>query len=196
MPGTTATQKLTYPVNTDLLKDQWSYQRTLAQQVEGRFVNHYYDLGRSQVPPLAVVDLTIPASYPVQGSFTPGNELLDFDTVQVDTANLVDLSANPNVINLTTPGYWSVGGYAFEIGTTCSAGSVILYVSGTGFTGQNFQNSARDVGVAGFNAQAVSYDVQITSTGTVFAYIGINGTCNNTTSVQNARMWAYWVRDL
>lgn len=189
MPGTTATQNLTYPTSGDKVRDQGLYIETLAKQVEARLNSHDADLLRSQIPPFALIEAG-------SNGYLWGNELV-FNRVLVDTDGMVDLSKDARRINLTRTGWWNVGVH-LQIGASgCNPGFVTVYVDGTDTSGVPIQQDQRE-NLQAYSAVTSEGDVQANILGCdIFAYVQRSGTnCASSFTLTKARMWAYWVRDL
>ena len=78
--------------------------------------------------PMAQVRMTVTTTYPTNpGGGTPA--VVAFDTVDVDTADMVNLTANPYVITLPRAGRYIV--YAQYFGTTVGTGNQINFTAGT-----------------------------------------------------------------
>ncbi len=198
MTGTTATQGLTYPTSGDLLRDQGKYIDILANQLETRFNLHDLDLDRSQIPPLALLQLNTP----VVVDLSTGSKPVPFDTVVVDTAGMVDLNTDNSTVFMRQKGYWNLGAYVATNGTNCTNGSLLLSGNLVNFsmTLANFGNWVHD-GVTGFLAVHSSGDGQLASSTPEGFFVTINaptGTCPtpNNVTINFACMWAYWTRDL
>lgn len=193
MTDKTATQNLTRTQSTDDPRKVATYLETLAVEVDQRMAAQYSEIGRAQVPPAAIVRMLSP--YAIRSDNVQPNVV--FDTVELDTAGLVDLAVNPKVINLSSPGYWMVGGYIETIGWVGATGNVLLYVVSGG--------SSRTAGFHDANLSFVSGAVSvIESTNyplTEQAALGVlfTGTIPGGaegSQLLYAEMWAYKVRDL
>lgn len=199
MTGTTATQNLPYPTSGDRVVDQWQHQKNLALALEDRFNAHQVDLARAANVPLIVLEQQNQRDYPTSG-FSPGDELVTFDTVLVDTQGQVDLSVSTKSIPIPQPGYYRCGGYLHVVnGLACSAGTGTLFlaIGNTNGTGSTDTNQAHD-GVNGEVEVSVCSEVRFSGTnGTLFMFPSTTGvTCPNFISVDYARFYAFWVRDL
>ena len=202
MPGTTATQKLTYPTSGDNLKDQATYLATLAKQVDARVAANANILANQLNRPCAIVDCTIPNTINITSNQL---SIIKFDSVVVDTAGLVDLSADQRVIKLNSTGYWLIGSYIDFIGSPggsncASVGSITVGLNCDNGTPSIFSNYVKD-----FNAihsyVHCSGLVQITNPalpGNVYIQgTGVGGTgCSFLLTANTARMWAFKVREL
>jgi hypothetical protein len=199
MTGVTATQNLPYPTSGDRVVDQWSHQRNLANALEDRFNAHASDLLRAQNVPLVVLEQTIQRDYPTSG-FSPGDELVSFDTVLVDTAGMVDLTVNSKNVPILQNGYWRAGGYLHVVnGLACSAGTGTLFlaIGSTNASGSTDTNQAHD-GVVGEAECHVESEIRVSgNNSTVFMFPSTTGTtCPNFISVDYARFYLFWMRDL
>lgn len=201
MPGTTATQKLTYPVSTDVLKEQAQYLETLARQVDTRMQAGAVALAGQLNRPFAIVDCTVLHTV----SATSSASLVQFDSVVVDTAGLVDFSADRRVINFNSTGYWLVGGYVDFVGTpggsNCATiGSLVLELNCDNTNPDRWSNYVKDhnTGHSYVHVSGLAQSTDVTNLGRVYmdAFISAGTSCTNILNVSTARMWAFKVRDL
>lgn len=200
MPGTTATQKLTYPTSGDNLRDQATYLATLAKQVDARVKANADILARQLNRPCAIIDCTTPSTISTTVS-TP----IQFDTVVVDTAGLVDLSLDRRLITLNSTGYWLLGCYVDFSGTpggsNCTTnGAINLKINCDNGTPSTWSNYVKDFNVVHSYVCCAGL-TQVTSPsapGKVYLTGDIaNGTgCTFSLTTTAARMWAFKVREL
>jgi hypothetical protein len=203
MPGTTATQKLTYPTSGDNLKDQALYLRTLGKQVDARVAANAAFLARQLNRPCAIIDCTIPNAININSNQL---SIIKFDTVVVDTAGLVDLSSDQRIIKLTSTGYWLLGFYVDFQGTpggsNCTSnGSITALLNCDNGTPNTWSNFVHDfnlthsyVGGSGLTQitnPALPGNVYVQGTGT-----GLGTGCTGLLTAATARMWAFKVREL
>jgi hypothetical protein len=198
MPGTTATQKLTYPTSGDTLNQQAQYLETLAKQVDARVKSNAAILASQLDRAFAVIDCTIPNVI----STTAGTAI-KFDSVVQDTAGLVDLSTDQRVINLGT-GYWLLGGYVDFFGSpgasNCTTGAIKLQLNCDNATPTVWSQFAKDFadthsfvqcsGLALVSNPALPGKVYLT------ADIAYGTGCTFSLTAFTARMWAFKVREL
>lgn len=198
MPGTTATQKLTYPTSGDVLKDQALYLETLARQVDARVASNASILASQLDRPFAVIDCTVPNAIS-----TTAVSAIKFDSVVLDTAGLVDLSADQRVITIP-PGYWLLGGYVDFIGSpggsNCTTGAITLRLQCDNATPNVWSQMAKDFadahtyvecsGLAQVLSPALPGKVYLT------ADIAYGSACSFSLTAFTARMWAFRVREL
>lgn len=199
MTGTTATQNLPYPTSGDRVMDQWLHQKNLALAAEDRFSSHNVDLARATDVPLVVVEQNIPRDYPTSG-FAAGDDLTVFDTVLVDTAGMADLATDPKSISIKQNGYWRVGGYLHVVnGLACSAGTGTLFlaIGSTNATGSTDTNQAHD-GVIGEVEVYATSEIRVSgNNSTVYMSASTSGvSCPAIISVDYARLYLFWMRDL
>lgn len=190
MTDKTATQNLTRTTSTDDPKQMATYLATLASEVDLRMAAHYYDLGRSQRPPFAVVRRLVESAFDITSSGRVG-----FDTVEEDTAGLVDLSVSDLVINLRQTGWWMFGGYIHCTGFGSAASDTSINVLAAGV---NAVNAVRDAAI-GLAAVSVSSLTQVTTPNVSTCTMSISfagASTSNVTTLRFAEMWAYKVRDL
>jgi hypothetical protein len=191
----TATQNLTRTQATDDPRKMALYLKTLATEADQRMTAHYRDLARSQGPPFAVLRLNEPAVVDTAVS-DPWSGTIFFDTVEIDTAGLADLSAAANQISLTETGYWWVGGYALLDGLGASGADVGVFVRANGEAGSDYRRNL----LQGNMGSGTSYPIQVTNLTTVtnvFLTVTNSGsTARTTTTVTFAELWACKVRDL
>lgn len=205
MPGTTATQKLTYPVSTDLLKEQAQYLETLARQIDARASSHAASIASQTNRPFAILDATVQRQYPTSVNAVPDSAgFFDFDSVVVDTAGLVDLTASTKSISLNSTGTWVIGCYAaftgLPGGSSCaSLGSLTVNFHCDNGTPQTWGGYVKDFNTV-FSYVHVSGLTRITSAGSpglVYMDVDNAGTgCNTLINVLKARMWAFKAREL
>jgi hypothetical protein len=198
MPGTTATQKLTYPTSGDILKEQAQYLETLAKQIDARSASNAAVLAKQLNRPMAIVDSTVPnVLSTVQGT------AVKYDSVVLDTAGLVDLSADQRVINLT-PGYWLLGGYVDFVGSpggsNCTTGAITLRLNCDNATPNIFSQFAKDFADTHTYVQssglAQVLNPALPGKQYLTADIAYGTGCTFLLTVNTARMWAFKVREL
>jgi hypothetical protein len=198
MPGTTATQKLTYPTSGDNLKEQAQYLETLARQVDARVASNAAMLARQLDRPFAVIDCTIPNVIS-----TTAVNAIDFDSVVLDTAGLVDLSSDQRVITLS-PGYWILGGYVDFIGSpggsNCTTGAITLRLNCDNATPNVWSQFAKDFSDAHTYVQcsglAQVLDPALPGKVYLTADIAYGTGCSFLLTASTARMWAFKAREL
>jgi hypothetical protein len=198
MPGTTATQKLTYPTSGDNLKEQAQYLETLARQVDARAKSNAAILASQLDRPFAIIDCTIPNVIS-----TTAVAAIKFDSVVLDTAGLVDLSADQRVITLP-PGYWLLGGYVDFIGSpggsNCTTGAITLRLNCDNATPNVWSQFAKDFADAHTTIQCSGL-AQVLSPALpgkqyLTADIAYGTGCTFLLTAFTARMWAFRTRDL
>lgn len=200
MPGTTATQKLTYPTSGDNLKEQAQYIETLARQVDARSASNAAVLARQLNRPCAIIDCTIPNSISTTASTSP-----KFDSVVLDTAGLVDLTVDQRIMTLGT-GYWLVGGYVDFLGTAgggsnCTTGGITLKLNCDNSTPVSWSQFAKD-GAAGLHTYVQTSGLALVSSAALpgklylTADIAYGTACTFVLTVNTARMWAFKVREI
>lgn len=198
MPGITATQRLTYPTSGDNLKEQAQYLETLAKQLDARAAANAAILARQLDRPFALIDCTVPNVIS-----TTAVSVIQFDSVVLDTAGLVDLSSDRRVITIP-PGYWLLGGYVDFVGavagSNCTNGAITLRLNSDNATPVNFSQMAKDFsdthtyvecsGLAQVTDPALPGKVYLT------ADIAYGSACTFLLTANTARMWAFKVREL
>lgn len=198
MTDKTATQNLTRTTATDDPKRVADYLKTLATEADQRMASHFRDLGRSTTPPFAVARLTIPrqidANVTLPGSSFNGG--LPFDTVEIDTAGMIDLSADPFSIYPPETGWYWVGGYALTTGFGSNAADAYAQVN---FSGEVFRDMRHD-GLLGFVGSGGSGQVRMStvpSTRPAQLNVGwVGGSTTSITTVFFAELWVIKERDL
>lgn len=129
MTTKTATQNLTKPTPTDDPRQMASYLASLAGDVDARMAAQLRTLARSQVPPAALVRMTASRAF----SSLDVMPNIPFDTVAFDTTGTaVDLTTNPYVINLVSPGWWVVGGFVAASGWPAVIGELSIWMQAGG----------------------------------------------------------------
>lgn len=194
MADKTATQNLTRPQSTDLVRDQWLFQRTLARELDARHAGHDADIARSRTPPMTLLRASTWRTYNLV-SGVDDDRVIQWDEVIVDTAGAANLSLNPKYLTIPEPGYWHAGCYALSAGVF-SGNYFDLRISMAGY---EYWNSERDGGIGDLVAchttieqQVSAYDQIVT---TQLNYTA-NGTGINTIEIRDAYLWLYKVRDL
>lgn len=192
MTDKTTTQNLTRTTATDDPKQVAAYLKALATEADQRMRAQWYDLGRSQRRPLAVVRKTQPLTLDINVT----NPRVSYDRVDVDTAGQVDLAKVDYGILLTETGFWVAGGYLQCSGFGAADADIWLNLSGV-----EASNVTRDGGTAGTGIIGVSahgYE-QITVPNTTYVsmtFTWSGSSVTSTTTIQAAHLWAYKVRDL
>lgn len=206
MPGTTATQGLTYPVQTDRVVDHPTHLQVLASQVTAKLAAHTTDVARSVKVPAAVMRWNpLPAT---DGYFlyrhrnaVPGQNIMIHNEVLVDTDNMCDLSRDSRTLFIRHPGYYMCGFYLALHGgqdsndTVLQAGITIGGGSNAFFTGQYAIPAAYDANHVSFATieRVTTADTAIYVN--IWAY-DIGGGVNDWIAVSTNMLWAYWIRDL
>lgn len=190
MTDKTLTQGLTRTTPADDPKEMAAYLAALAGDVDQRMVAQRFHQARSKVPPAAMIEITTPV---LVNSGGPGT--LVYDRVAFDTGGLVDLSVDPRLITLNSPGYWCIGAYMRCSGFGGTGVAVGIWL------GHGGSNSIVDFHDSGIGVVAGSYSVieQTTVAGSEIASCGLTpiGTGPGpTTTVAYASLWAYKIRDL
>lgn len=106
MPGTTATQGLIYPLSTDRMCDGALQLEVLAKGIETRLEVLDDLVDRGAEPRCVLVEMV--------GETPHSGGVIDWNTVQVDTAGAFDASISPAVLTLPyeAPGQlWEIGAY-------------------------------------------------------------------------------------
>lgn len=203
MPGTTATQKLTYPTSGDNLKDQAQYLETLAKQVDARAAANAAILAKQLNRPCAIIDCTVANPISNQDS----TSLVLFDSVVLDTAGLVDLSSDRRVITLSTTGYWLLGCYVNFTGSPggsgCATnGALAMSLNSDNTTPGRWSNYVKDLSLGHCTVHASGLAQVSNPALPGRCYINASLACSSCTgcpttfTVSTARMWAFKVREL
>jgi hypothetical protein len=121
-----------------------------------------------------------------------------FDTVEIDTAGLADLSANAYGIFLNQTGYWWIGGYGRISGFLPGGSNSDIFASaqatGGVFLDPRHDNSSLSIGTGETGPLLVS---TLTTPVQVALKVGFNGASTTSlTNVLQAELWALKVRDL
>lgn len=129
MPTCTPVYELPYAIGSDRPCDIGDTLCSFASEVEleldrlDTIVDRVVD-----TIPMAQVRMTVTTTYATNpGGLTPA--VVAFDTVDFDTADMVNLTANPYVIMLPRAGRYIVYGQMF--GTTIGVGNSISFTAGT-----------------------------------------------------------------
>lgn len=198
MTDKTATQNLTRTQGSDDPRQMASYLRSLGTDVDQRMASQYYDLGRSQIPPFALVRVYGPFFVANPSTVVTGDQLLFYNSVEIDTGGMVDLSQDNSRIFLNDPGYYVVGGYMLSNGFAQGASPNDTYLKITSTTGVNLGSTAHDngTGLLGVGGSTI-VRVLNPNVESIFMKTGYNGsTGGNAMTVTLAEMWAYKLRDL
>lgn len=192
MTDTTATQGLLRTTSSDSPRLMASYIQGLAEGVDRRVATHAYNQRRARVRPFAVLQLNTEIIYDANAS---PNEII-FDTIGEDTAGLADLSVDPRIIQLTTTGWWCVGGYVHTTGFGAAASDTQINIAiGSGiFTAGTVRDGAialAAVGASTLVRMAVPNQYQVRMD---ISWVG--SSVASTTFLRYAEMWAFKVRDL
>lgn len=198
MTDKTATQNLTRTQATDDPRQVAAYLKQLATEADQRMTAHFFDLGRSVTPPFAVARMTTPRV--IDSSATPpgGGYVgqIPFDTVEIDTAGMLDLSADPYTIVLPETGYYMLGGYAFGNGFGAASADFYATVHANSF---NF-NDPRHDGSSGFIGSSPNSLIRVPTLPVArppALTVGFTGSsAGPTTTVNFAELWVIKVRDL
>lgn len=200
MVNTTATQNIRKPESTDDPKQLAAYFAQTAGDFDLRMAAHFFDLDRALNPPFAVVRANTVVILDI--SAQPGNSpyagSMPFDTVEIDTNGMADLSDNAYQITLNETGYWWIGGYARISGFVPSGNSDVNATprasSGGQFLDPRHDDSTNNPG------SGLSGPLLVSSLATpviVALTINQNGAITtNLTTVFQAELWALKVRDL
>lgn len=193
MTDKTATQNLTRTQSTDDHRKTALYLSILANEVDLKMAAQYANISRSQVPPAAIVRVNTP--YAISSLNTMPNVV--FDTVALDTAACVDLAANPQVITLTSPGYWMVGGYVEVTGWPGATGELLMWLRAGGSTRTFGFHDGTFGKVSGSGSVLETTDYPLTETcalGATFSGTMPGGLEGST--LVFAELYAFKVRDL
>jgi hypothetical protein len=200
MVNTTATQNIRKPQSTDDPKLLAAYFEQTATDIDLRMAAHFADLARVTDPPFAVLRLNTGVN--VETGFVDGAApvvgAIPFDTVDMDTAGMVDLSASQFTITLNQTGYYWVGGYARISGFLPSADSDPR-VSVRSSSGGTHSDSGHDVSGhnPGFGISGWTSVSSLATPTTLSLTVSNNGSGTTTvTFVYQAELWAVKVRDL
>lgn len=124
MPTCTPVYGLTYAIGSDRPCDIGATLCTFADEVEVELdrLDAIVDRTADSVP-MAQVRMTLTTAYPV------GTSTVGFDTVDVDTAGMVDLTDDPYTILLPYGGRYLI--YANAIGNTIGVGNTVILTAAT-----------------------------------------------------------------
>lgn len=198
MTDKTATQNLTRTQSTDDPKQVQAYLETLATEIDQRMAAHFHDLGRSVRPPFCVARLTNPtvvdSAVVAPGASFTGS--VPFDTVEIDTAGMIDLSANAYTITPPEPGYYWCGGYALTNGFGSNAADVYATVQAGG---RRFNDPRHDAlnGFIGSGGDGMALYTTVPAALPPSLTVGYTGSfVTTTTTVFFAELWCMKMRDL
>jgi hypothetical protein len=191
----TATQNLSRTQGSDNPRLMWEYQRTLAREMDARFASHDFDLGRSQVPPFALLHMDTDLTYQLTTG-VDDDRVLQWEEVVVDTTGMVDLSRSNKVVTLPETGYWQVGAYAFCL--TVGNGNffkITVDLAGTEVANIDKETTSFQDGVA-CHATALEQVSQFGRTAFASVDYEANGVGITSLVILEAWMWIIKVRDL
>lgn len=193
MTDKTATQNLTRTQSTDDPRQLPGYLTTLRDEVDRRMAAQYYQLGRAQQFPAALIRASTQAI-----SSLDAKPNIEFDTVAFDTqGDLVDLGESPYRIKLNSPGWWVVGAYASCTGWPPASGDMILVLeSGSSTRTVGFHDG--NLGFVG-GSFSVMESTNYPLTEECSLAVSFSGTMpggSEGSTLTFAEMWAYKVRDL
>jgi hypothetical protein len=144
MPSATATWAIPYPLGTDPFCDGDQFTQDIAERVDTLLDTFDSELVRIQQPPMAKVSVSTAVTL---GVSPPSLETI-YDTVQYDTANMVNLAVDDNAITLPQNGYYIQGG-------NCNATKLTNATAGAAFSASWL---AINVGTTGGRASQHSRD--------------------------------------
>lgn len=200
MTDKTATQNLTRTQAGDDPRQMATYLQTLATEADQRMTAHLRDLARALDPPMAVLRLNVPiqldANVTLPGSPYQGG--VPFDTVDLDTGGMVDLSASQFTITLTEPGWWHVGGYALLNGfSPGSSSSDVMANIRANFSTFSDPRHDGQYGFFGSGSSGVTQVLSVAGAGPVAMVVTWSGASSTSvTTIQYAELWAVKDRDL
>lgn len=197
MPANTATQGLTYPIQTDTFKELPAHLKVLADQLDARVNSHRSDLARSDRPPACLIATAIPRVYTMGGG--GGADVITFDTVSLNIGGMTDLADDPRLITFPKAGFYVVGGYIRTggLGTAQTMLNMLINDPGNspfthGFTGRD-GGGAKAAGSGSFVARV---SVPGSSTFMRLTTGGVSPSSQVSVDPIHTRMWAYWTADL
>lgn len=200
MASTTSTQHLPYPQGTDAFCDGWSYTQQLAEAVDALLDSLDDDAEFLELVPYARVSRS--AAYDHSTVF---QTLLSYDTVDTDTAELVDLSRNNTAITIDRQGIWMGGGALWHTSTGTAGNYSQLDMNLNhfdGFDDEEFAQQGNRDPAGGSLPRLVTSGYFDTSNLNTFpallaAYVDFTGTnVPATVSMFPLQMFAFWVADL
>lgn len=197
MTDKTATQNLTRTQGSDDPRQVAAYLQQLAIDIDLRMASQFFDLNRSINPPFCCARMTI--AQQIDSTVTPpgGSYVgqVPFDTAEIDTAGMIDLSADPYTIVLPEPGYYWLGGYALANGFGAAAADFYATVHANSF---NFNDPRHDAssGLIGSSPNSVIRVPTVPAARPPALTVGFTGSGGPATTVFFAELWVMKVRDL
>lgn len=190
MPNLTPNMLLPYPNGLDAPCDfdvQWCEFTSAIDAVFDRFEGA---LARTYpAVPAAILQVTTPV--PVS------NNIIPFDTVAIDTADMTDIDADPYTITIKVAGRYTLGGYTGEqtvIGGPYTP-SIIINVTPSDPLGAP-QSTILDFGTLNINfGNNVHWEVMTLAVGTRVRLITQNGGVSGFRSIDEAWLAVYWHAD-
>lgn len=211
MSGITATQNLTYPTGSDFVRDHSAWVETLGRQIDARLTSHDVDAARyGDGRPLCRLK-TSGTQTVTPGAANRLDQMVKFDTVDVDTDGIANLDAINWGVILNTAGYYRYGFYVSLLTTGCVTGTGFAQFSinsglpasipapAPTFIGGGRITTAPD-NQTGFSCNGCSSGIARADTppalvGGVVPSIYAGTTCATVLTVLTARLWVYKIRD-
>lgn len=188
MAGTTTHYSIPYPTGADRLCDSWSYIQAIAENVDATLDILDTDINRFSIIPFARISISAAVTQdPVDGS-------LAFDTTDIDTTGMVDLSLDPTAIKVGVDALWLVGAY-IKHSTSGTAGNLL---SATILDDGSFatQYDQRDNGV-GWEGKLSPVDLDAGLDESRYSVqLSQSGTAPTVPSADIARLFVVWMSDL
>jgi hypothetical protein len=190
MPNLTPNMLLPYPNGVDApcdFDEQWC---AFTSAIDGVFDTFETALARTYpAVPAAVLQVTTPVL--VQ------NNIIPFDTVQLDTADMTDIDADPYTITIKVAGRYTLGGYTGELSVTPNPNTPTIFISVTPNDplGAPF-STILDLGTVGLNfGNNAHFEAMTLGVGTTVQLITSNGAVSGFRSIDDAWLAVYWHAD-
>jgi hypothetical protein len=187
MASQTATWAIPYPQSTDRFCDGYLFTQEMAERVDAILDDFDTDFTRVEFPPAAEVSLSTDH---VDVSAT--GEPVPWNTVEFDTAGMVNLSLLPTAISISdVNSVYVTGGDLIQTSSGSAGSYYTVSVSN--------ESDVRDNGATFVSNISVSALTKV-STGVVTHVVGTAGHLGTAvtalTTKTGSRMYAYWIGDL
>ena len=188
MASQTVTWAIPYPQSTDRFCDGYLFTQEMAERVDAILDGFDTDFTRVEFPPAAEVSLT--ADH-VDASAT--GDTVPWDTVEFDTASMVNLSLLPTAIMIDSDAtaIYVAGGDFIQTSSGSAGSYYTVSVINESDVRDNGATFVSNISVSGITKVTAGTVTNITGTA------GHQGTAVTALTTKAAsRMYAYWVGDL
>jgi hypothetical protein len=188
MASQTATWAIPYPQSTDRFCDGYLFTQELAERVDAILDVFDFDFNRVQFPPMAEVSRSTD-----QTQTSNVGETVPWDTVEFDTASMVNLSLLSTSISIDPDAnsIYVAGADIFQTSSGSAGSYYTVNVTTEDDVRDNGASQTSQISVAGITKTPTGSITRITTT------TGHLGTAVTALTLKTgSRMYAYWVGDL